>query len=464
MSTLKWRRFAPLFILAICLRVIPANASGLAVRAAAPGGQAQLKIRVLEGDPAPPEIGGTYSRIQSSSISNAGDFVFSADLAGSAFRSVVVLDGFNAILKSGDSCPAGGSFAQFLDVDIAGPFVLFRAMLQGTAIAEGVFLWTATSGIQTLAVTGDQTNGRDPGLTYESFGQLTVNSVSDPTGKLAVTPVYAFSATLANNQGQAVAWSDYAPADFGFGPPPITALTTGDVIVTHTLKMEVMESFSLPRLTESGLNVLLTVQKPDGRQIHLPIYLDEAGAGGYELDPLLTEGLKTRAGKTMQIEAPISASFESAVFLLVQCVKDERQTKAILTDDVQGFLPISVLLQTGGAAPTVHKEKIKDIGAPVSNPGDTLEYPGVPQGLVAPVTLSNGQNALWVATITVPAGKYKVNASLQLIGGATGAVGAPSISSVTPVKLTDTGFLLLTGAEGSGVSAQNGVFIFSGLF
>src|SRR5215467_4740755 len=135
--------------------IAPANAQS---------GQQGLATIAVEGDPAPAEVGGTFARIESSSVGESGEVAFSAELSGSSVSSALFLNsgGTNrVILRSRDSTPDGGTFAAFHEVDAAdGDFILFRATLEGTGPAEGVFLWYSHSGVQTIQLAGDQTNNR----------------------------------------------------------------------------------------------------------------------------------------------------------------------------------------------------------------------------------------------------------------------------------------------------------------
>src|SRR5689334_5864904 len=96
--------------LCICVSMIAVSSFGLRIAPAlAQTVQPQFAVIAIEGDAAPQELGGIYSRIESSSINNFGEVAFSAELSGSTVSSALFLNSGGAdlvILRSGDSTPA----------------------------------------------------------------------------------------------------------------------------------------------------------------------------------------------------------------------------------------------------------------------------------------------------------------------------------------------------------------------
>src|SRR5262249_31244461 len=217
------------------------------VPAKAQSDQPRLATIAVEGDPAPAELGGTFAKIESSSVGDSGEVAFSADLSGSSVSSALFLSsgGTNrVILRSGDGTPSGGFFTAFREVDVAdGDFILFRAGLEGIGPAEGVFLWYSQSGVQTIQLAGDQTNNRYTGMTYKSFNQLTVQSI-DPTSPFGVN--YAFVATL-NEGGEVIVWNQ-----FNARSPGLTEEITGKYSFAAASQKEVVDHFVISRLGNPG--------------------------------------------------------------------------------------------------------------------------------------------------------------------------------------------------------------------
>ena len=439
---------------AACILAIIASGSRPCVgRAIQQTASPALAVIALEGDQAPAQIGGTYSTIESSSIAPSGEVAFSAVLSGSMASSALLLTSGNttrAILRAGDATPAGGSFSAFHELDIAdSDFLLFRADLAGIPSAEGVFLWTA-QGVQTVQLAGDKTNGfAHPGLTYRSFSQLTINSfLNTTTGTFS--PAFAFVADLEEDQKQAVVWKDYAE-------PVLTVLVSGDSIVPK----EIMDRFVIARLARFGLTFVADCHRAHGNhEFRRPIVFPVGSA--IVFTPSFVEGAHLPPlGKLRQLDDPPSVTTQSQVYLKAELSRNGRAVSGILVNEV--LLPIEVLVRTGDAAPGLQDQTIVELGPPVSNPGE-ISGPIPPHGVVTAIQLSDGRQALWVAILQNVLTGFTESTSLALIGGSTGKPGQPTLTSFNPVKLTNSGALLLRGTAGDGSSTRAGVFVLSGLF
>jgi hypothetical protein len=453
MSLFRLSRTVPgIFILLIAIMMGVSPSSRRLSTATAQTAQPQFAVIALQGGLAPPELGGTYSNIRSSSVTDSGEVAFSADISGSAATSAILLNSAGAtrvILRSGDSTPAGGTFTAFDELDIAdGDFLLFRAGLQGVPSSEGVFLWTP-QGVQTVQLAGDKTNGRYPGqFTYSSFGQLTIIPTEDSTGGPDAS--YAFVASLDGDQSQAVVWNQDIQASVAL---TFAVSGVGQFILEPN---EIVDGFVLAPLSPSDLTVVADCHRVDTnkhftRPFSIP-FSDPGGDFSILWDPSFTEGLHTTFGKLVQMASPAGSYLDGAIYILAEFSKSGRESKAILSYGPGSLAP---LLHTGDRAPGLQDQKIKDIGLPVANQGSIAAFPYPPPGVVSTVQLSDGQNALWVSLLTPGS-----NASLALIGGATGSSAQPVLTSFNPVKLTNTGTLLISGS----VAAQNGLFVLSGLF
>jgi hypothetical protein len=412
-----------------------------------------LAVIALEGDQAPPELGGTYSTIESSSIAPSGEVAFSALLSGSMVSSAILLASGNttrAILRAGDNTPAGGSFWAFHELDIAGgEFVLFRAELAGIPPAEGVFLWTP-QGVQTVQLAGDKTSGLEhPGLTYRSFSQLTINSFFNTTTG-TFSPAFAFVAELEEDQKQAVVWKDY-------GQLASPVAVSGDSIVPK----EIMDRFVIARLARLGLAFIADCHRLHGNhEFKRPIVF--AIRSFIIWDPSLVEGSHLRPlGKLRQLDAPLSVTTQSKIYLTAEFSRNGRAVSAILV--TEAFSPLVEIVRTGDPAPGLQDQTFVEFGLPVTNPGELSDLVP-PNGVVTAVKLSDGRKALWVAVLKNVLPGFTENTSLALIGGSTGEHGQPTLSSFNPVKLANSGALLLRGTVGDTAATRAGLFVLSGLF
>jgi hypothetical protein len=429
-------------------------------------GQPQFATIALEGDPAPAEIGGRYSKIESSAMSESGpDVAFSADVSGSSITSAILLNSSGTtrvILRSGDATPAGGTFAAFHELDVDdGEYILFRAELQGVPASEGVFLWQSPSSVQTVQLAGDKTNNRYPGFTYKSFSQLTLYSFTNLPGTPAT---YAFLATLEEDQMQAVVWDDLSQQY----PTQTVAMSgsPGQFYISAVVPNSVADSFAVSRLSAS-IGICLVIE---GHQIgkssefSIPVFISDTLGEMLTWDPTLTQRLHTGAGKLIKLETPASTSVGELTYALGQFVKQGRSGKAIVVDQLNqfGVLGPTVILQTGERFPALNHDKIEDLSVPVVNRGSF----GVrtPDGLVATVQLSDGRKALWVGVLTIGVPRINVDSKLALLGGATNDTTQTVLSSFNPVRLSNTGTLLLSGAVGGAANPRNGIFLLSGLF
>ena len=449
MSLLKLFAISIICILTIIAGGLRLSLAGPVQQAPPPG----LAVIAIEGDQAPPDLGGTYSAIESSSIASSGKIAFSAFLSGSMASSAILLTSGNtirAILRSGDNTPAGGSFLAFHELDIAdGDFLLFRADLAGIPSSEGVFLWTP-QGVQTIQLAGDKTNSLEhPGLTYRSFAQLTINSfLNTTTGSFS--PAFAFVADLEEDQRQAVVWKDY-------GRPAFSILVSGDSIVPK----ESIDRFVIARLARFGLTFLAECHKAHGNRVFSrPLVF--ATDSSIFWDPSFVEGARLPPlGKLRQLDSPASVTVQTQIYLKAEFSKNGRAGSAILA--TEATLPIVALIRTGDAAPGLEDQTIVEIGLPVTNPGEVSD-PIPPHRVVAAVKLSDGRNALWVSVLQNILTGFTESPALALIGGSTGESGQPTLSTFNPVKLSNSGTLLLRGTVRDGAATRTGVFALTGLF
>jgi len=168
------------------------------------------------------------------------------------------------------------------------------------------------------------------------------------------------------------------------------------------------------------------------------------------------------------MDVPVAVDYDAQIFFSAAFVKNGEASKAILTESIQGFspFPLAALLLTGEKAPGHHDQTIVDIGPPVANP--VRNPPGIrlPSALASEVQLSDGEKGIWVAILTpgTNGAQFTIRARLELPGGATGDRTHPVLNSLKPVKLTDTGRLLISGTVGDAGSERNGVFLLYGLF
>jgi len=431
--------------------IAPANAQS---------GQPGLATIAVEGDPAPAEVGGTFAKVESCSLGESGEVAFTAELSGSSVTSALFLNsgGTNrVILRSGDGTPAGGTFTGFHEVDAAdGDFILFRATLGGITPAEGVFLWYSQTGVQTIQLAGDQTNNRYPGMTYKSFSQLSVMA-EDSTSQFGVN--YAFVATL-NEGGEVIVWNQLNSKS-----PGLDEEITGQDSFEAESPREVVDHFVISRLGNLGLIFVAQYHRRHGnKEFDRPFYSQST----LRDDPTLTEGLKTSLGKLQQMDVPVAVDYDAQIFFSAALVKNGQSSRAILTESIQGFspFPLAALLVTGDEAPGHRDQTIVDIGPPVANPVRNPPRIRLPSALASEVQLSDGEKAIWVAILTpgTNGAEFTINARLELLGGATGDPIHQLLTSMRPVKLTDTGKLLISGSVGDGGSARNGLFLLDGLF
>jgi hypothetical protein len=402
-----------------------------------------LNTVALAGDPAPAEIGGTYARIESSSIDDSGDVAFSAQLAGGAADSALLMASggeTRVLLRAGDAAPDGGTFRSFEEIDVArlvwmgkeALAVFFKANLDGT-VPSGLFIWTPES-VETVALVGGRSKR---GQTFSSFDQITISAATRDEGPFLVL---AFVAGLAGG-GKALIFRD-----------PLLAqeqnLSTGDIF---PLKLSVSGKFDdrIDDITISRLGAFMVgcaldvhrVRKPNKQYRRLIAF----GSGALWVGNWL-EGARIRnAGEIKRIFNPPSISFQSVLAL----VELTHKRKAIT-----GFG--STLLETKQRAPGLPGREIRDLGAPVIN----SNYPFLgTTGVVAKTVLDGDSEALWI----FDGGDFHRDSSerMELLDGAGGG---ESLRNFQPVKLSNDGSLLLTGNRVVDSAERAGVFVLKGVF
>src|SRR5262249_30960986 len=123
-----------------------------------------------------------------------------------------------------------------------------------------------------------------------------------------------------------------------------------------------------------------------------------------------------------------------------------------------------VIGKSGDPAPGLDNEAIQSFGAPVANPSFPFPFDvqRPPSGIVSVVTLSTGRSALWLWLRTFRGIGIAPPETRVLLLEAT--TDGQVVRDFSPLKLSDTGSLLLRGTVGEGSAAREGLFLMDGLF
>ncbi|MEW6126878.1 MAG: hypothetical protein AB1757_07545 [Acidobacteriota bacterium] len=402
----------------------------------------------LESDPAPAEVGGTYSKIISAAVDNSGDVAFSAMLSDSSASSAILLksgDTVQVLLRSGDQAPDGSTYKKFDEIDRSFygfhnadfALLLFRAELEGQSASEGLFL-LKPDGIQVIALAG----GKSPrGFTYKSFAQPTlIAERGDRGGGYFLT----FLALMEEGSKSIVVTSDAVS--------PIE-VTTGDVLGNAEVKDFV--------ISQSGGEAVCAVADmhdlTNGKNYKDVILIAGNIISGSNFR---TKGKIEGFPRIKQILTPPAITFQVSIASVVL----KGGISAIAVRNVLGGA--SVIAAAGDAAPGLPGETMQSFSPPVSNAvfpfaDSTQRYPS---GIVSIVKLSGSRSALWLWTRKVTIGKPDVfETELVLVEGDATTDGQV-VRDFSPLKLSDTGSLLLRGTVGEGSAAHEGLFVIDGLF
>ncbi len=433
---------------AVMIVVITATTSPVKVRAdhlSSPEQGSDFRVVALEGDAAPADLGGAYSKIVASSINNSGDVVFSANLAGASVDSAIIRiseDETRALLRSGEPSPGGGRYKTFGDLDFArltfmekeATYLLFRAEIEGGSAKEGIFLWTPDE-VRAIALAG----GKSPrGRTYESFTQLTINAITAIGG-----PGYslAFVANVENGKKTLVFEHTYSSQN--------GELNTGDLEGTFkTGVKDVIDDFVISRMSINIVCVLQVHRENNSSKSYRRAVLFNGGRGIIEYWSNLQEGAPyTVVGKLKRMLEPPAIYVQTP---LITAEFKKKKRRGILST---GFFVPGLFVLTGDPAPGLPDETIQDIGPAICNAG----YPGglAPRTVVSTVVLSSGRMALLILSN---------KAMLMLIGGNTSNERVPVLRTFSSVKLNDQGTLLLRGSVGEGSATREGLFLLHRLF
>jgi hypothetical protein len=408
--------------------------------------QSRLATVVLESATAPPEIGGAYSKIISSSITDSGEIAFSATLSGSQASGGVFLktgDEVRVILRSGDQAPGGARFKSFSELDLSHDnHLIFRAELEGGSSSEGIFLWTPDD-IEAVALAGAKSPRR--GLTYKSFAQPTILFVKGPPDFPSEELSIALVATFKNGK-KAILIQD-------LGGSLREILVTGDTLFGPDEKVD---DFTIGFWGALAFSCVVEAHKIGSESRYKRLILVGSFIGG---GTKLIEGKRFKGvGTIKRIVLPPAVFFQQSYVAV-----DFKGGLTGLASDDGGLA--EVFVKTGDPAPGLAGETIESLSPPVSNSSMTSPPSGLGQrGVVSAVRLSGGREALWFGRFThsIPALAGKVR--LMLVGGSTGPGQGPILREFLPVRLTNTGKLLLRGVVGEANATRAGLFLLDGLF
>jgi hypothetical protein len=397
---------------------------------------AQLGIRAVArvGDPAPEELGGTYEHLVAGTVDDRGEVAFSARLSGSAVRGVIVQVSQQTprvVARTGDEAPCGGRYRSFGAVDLAcDGSLLFHAKLDGHAAAEGLFLRTRRR-VRTVAVAGAPTPGG--ATTYASFSQPTLADAGPGSGGL---PALAFVARLADGRTCVV----QHPAHRA----PVITLASGTELPGGSV-----EDMVISRL---GYGLCAIVRLRDGqRRFEQAVVVAESVVSCG--DRLREGGRMPGLGRITRLLRPPAVNVQMG-FVTLRAAGGRQA----LCSRPPAMADPAVLLASGDPVPGLGGERVAGLGVPVASASAALQSPF---GLACPVRLASGRAALWLGVF---------HSQLPIRGAATTVLAdrkpasdlsLPSVGRCTPVKLSNSGTLLLrtlAGREGDGLVAVDGVF------
>jgi hypothetical protein len=392
-----------------------------------------LRTVALAGRPA--GAGGVDGRIVSASLDDAGTVAMSVVDAGGGSAIVLQPPGEappEVVLKTGDPVPGGGRFGRFGEVDLGEDgFLLFEAELTGAAAAAGVFL-RSPAGLRVVARGGD----RSPrGHTLAGFQQLTMTA-----GRLGGEPWHhaAFVARLAGGRTSLLVAPSHAdPAEMLVSGERAAGATVEEISISRTG----FAVCAVASMRENGDRFRMALLASHGR-----VMWGERIREGREFPGL---------GRIAEIGAAPGLN----VHLGLLAVTVAGGGCALVTRPF-GVDP-AVLARSGDPAPGMPGATLGKMGSPVANSG--VPHPG-PCGIASVVELSTGHTALWLCVLTQrlpPAG----TAVMPLLAGEVTDDQHPSVVvSFRPVKLTNSGILLLRAVLDDGGRRRDALLLLDRLF
>jgi len=413
------------------------------------GPESNIRLMILASDAPPDELGGTYSKIQSASLSETGEVAFIATLANSAANIALLVRSSNStrvLLRSGDESPVGGTYTNFGELDFSvyiarpslegsGTFAIFRAELEGGPVSEGVFLWTS-EGVKTVAAAG----GTSPrGNTYGTFSQPTVLAVFS---NLGIIPLTAFVAQMTDGSKSLIIDKTFQE--------PLEILSTNDKVGVNG--NEKVRDFVISRMGGVALSVVADLRKKNKSfKESLMISADSIFQGGLK-EKAKIEGL----GKIERVLAPPSIRFQVGY----TTVQFRNGVSAIAARD--SFHPPVILAQSGGPAPGLPEETIQSFGPPEIN--DNFPFFSDIGLTVSTVRLSGGRSALWSHLRIDGSAGVSTRTEIRLLMIEGDQIGAEvSLGSFSAVKVNNSGAVLVRGTVRSGTQTWEGLFVIDGL-
>jgi hypothetical protein len=410
----------------------------------------ELRLVALESEPAPAEIGGIYSKIESASLGDRGTIAFSAQVTDGTVGSALILDTGDSprvLLRAGDRAPSGDRYETFRELDVSEyargpamgehPLVLFRAELEGGSAAEGLFLW-GPGGVKTIALPGDKSPRGDR---YRSFSQLTVLAGVSNEG---VVPIIAFVAHLEDGRKTLIVDKHFQE--------PLELLAAGDVLGEDEVK-----DFAVSRMGGLALCCVADLRnRQSGKRFREALILvaDTVFSGNLE-DQTSFQDL----GAVKHILTPPAIRFQYGCTAL----EFENGVSALAT---LGTLQAPRLLaKTGDPAPDLSGESIQSFGRPEANSDFPFACRTI--AICSTVQLSGGRSALW-RYFCLPGGAGQpdqIETRLLLIEDEPfGAPHGPRLRSFTPVKVNNDGAVLVRGAVDDGSGVWTGIFVIGPCF
>jgi hypothetical protein len=390
----------------------------------------QFRLVAVLGQPQLSGPDGYAGRVASASVNDAGEVVFVADTAGPASASALVhiaAQGHTTVLvRAGETAPGGGRYASFGEVDLGEDGrLLFQARLAGSEAVEGVFLRTG-SGVRPVARAGGPAPG---GGHYAGFRQLSLG----PDARLA------YAARTTDGRTSLV----IRPSHRG----SCRVLATGTRVAGG-----VVEDFTVSRL---GLAVCVVARIRYGvskRRVALVADEDRLSP-----EPWLRDGGRLPGtGVVRRLVGPPAICFDRGYvgLALDPPASVPGGGHALAARPAGG--PARVLVCSGDPAPGLPGRRITGIGPPIANTG----VPGGERGIAAAVQLGRGQHALWLQV----AGRPRRVAVPLLAGGRTRGEPAVRVGACTPVKLTNTGILLVRSTVDIDGRRAEGLLLLGHLF
>jgi hypothetical protein len=385
----------------------------------------------FRGAPAPEAVGGRYRRITSASVNDTGVVVFTADLAGSASASAIIsiADGRCTVLaRSGEPAPGGGRYDSFGELDLGDDgSLLYQASLAGCEATEGVFLRTA-SGTRAVGRAGEGTG-------IASFERLTLTSYLLPSG-----PYFrlAYLAHLADARTSLVVWPSYRD--------PRTVFTTGDTIAGG-----VLEDFTISRQA-FAVCVIAHIRRDTGSRRVALLASDEHIVWGHRLRD---GGRLPEVGRISRLCGP-AGMYVHHGFVAVEL--DDGGTA--LVTRCAGTDPES-FARSGVPVPDLPDRHIARFEPPVANHGLPE---GGPCGVASVARLDDARSALWLGVFLGQQPMMGAAITPLVTGDYTDDDPAVRVDAFAPIKLTNTGTLLLRATADASGRPADGLLVLENLF